>query len=291
MQLFKVNHYLQPSKLFLSEKTRVEKGVIRYRGSLLSWQRYGSGVKPVLCFHGYGETAESFSFLENTAGDQFSFFAIDLPFHGSTEWKSGSQFTINDLSNIVALIPGILHGDKISLLGFSMGGRIALSFFQNDPSLVKKIVLLAPDGLKINFWYWLATQTRMGNRFFHFTMKYPGWFFSFLKFLNKLGLVNSSIFKFVNFYIGEEQVRSDLYNRWTVLRKLRPDLKKIKSCIKQYGVKLSLVYGKHDRIIVPKRGEKFRKSIGKLCTIDVIESGHQVLQPKNAEIILRHLMD
>ena len=54
-------------------------------------------------------------------------------------------------------------------------------------------------------------------------MKHPGWFFGFLKVLNKLGLVNASIFKFVNYYIGDKEVRHLLYTRWTTLRKLKPN--------------------------------------------------------------------
>jgi hypothetical protein len=47
------------------------------------------------------------------------------------------------------------------------------------PEQIEKLVLLAPDGLKVNFWYWLATQTWLGKNSFCFTMKHPGWFFVF----------------------------------------------------------------------------------------------------------------
>ena len=73
------------------------------------------------------------------------------------------------------------------------------------------MVLLAPDGLKVNFWYWLATKHGWAISYLHFTMKHPGWFFGFLKVLNKLKLVNASIFKFVNYYIGDKEVRRLLY--------------------------------------------------------------------------------
>jgi pimeloyl-ACP methyl ester carboxylesterase len=45
------------------------------------------------------------------------------------------------------------------LMGFSLDGRIALSVLELMPAGVSRLVLLAPDGLKINFWYWLSTQT------------------------------------------------------------------------------------------------------------------------------------
>jgi pimeloyl-ACP methyl ester carboxylesterase len=158
------------------------------------------------------------------------------------------------------------------------------------PDKIKRVVLLAPDGLKVNFWYWLSTQTWIGNRLFAFTMKHPGWFLGFLKILNKLRLVNASIFKFVNYYIGDKEVRRLLYARWTTLRKFKPRLKKIKPLIRENNTVVHLLYGMHDRIILSSVGEKFRKGIEGHCTLSVIHSGHQVLHEKHAGEIMLALL-
>ena len=152
------------------------------------------------------------------------------------------------------------------------------------------MLLLAPDGLKMNFWYWLSTQTSLGTSFFRFTMKHPAWFFTFLKALNKLRFVNTSIFKFVNFYIGDKEVRQVLYKRWIALRKLKPRIFYIKSCIVKFNIGVRVIYGKHDRIFVPARGQKFRKGIEQQCSIAVIPSGHQVLHEKHTEEIMFALL-
>ena len=269
-----------------------EQKFLSYRDSQISYLRFGSGPRKALCFHGYGEEAGSFAFLDMHTGDHYTFYSIDLPFHGKTEWKEGLNFTNNDLLEIVNNIllkdnPGLPTPDsRHSLLGFSLGGRIALSLYQLQPGKIDKLILLAPDGLKMNFWYWLSTQTWMGNKFFGFTMKHPGWFFGFLKLLNKLGLVNASIFKFVNYYIGDEQVRRSLYTRWTTLRKLKPAIKKIKAAIRENKTTTRLLYGKHDRIILSSVGDRFKKGIEDQCTITVIQSGHQVLHEKHIAEIL-----
>ncbi len=261
--------------------------ILAYKNSQIAWYRFGSGPQAVICFHGYGETAESFQFLSEKNRD-YSFYAIDLPFHGKSIWNEGLIFTHQHLYEIVTAITNNFGG-KYFTIGFSLGGRIALSLYQAIPDQVTKMILLAPDGLKVNFWYRVATRTKFGNRIFRFTMKHPGWFFGFLKLVNKLGFVNRSIFKFVNFYIGDEAVRLDLYNRWTSLRKLRPNIPKIKELIQQNDTKVELVYGKHDRIILSSVGEKFRKGIETNCRIEVIEAGHQVLHEKHAEDIISAL--
>jgi pimeloyl-ACP methyl ester carboxylesterase len=269
---------------------------LSYRHSTIHYYRFGSGPKPAVCFHGYGEDAATFIFLDKYAGSQFTFFSIDLPFHGKTEWVDGFVFIQSDLSQIIEEILKQNNSElqttnsKLTLLGFSLGGRAALSLCQAMPEKIEKLVLLAPDGLKVNFWYWLSTQTWPGNKLFHFTMKHPGWFFGFLKILNKLKLVNASVFKFVNHYIGNAEVRKILYARWTALRKLKPYIKLIKSFVRKNNIQVRLVYGKHDRIILSSVGDKFRNGIEEHCSLSVIQSGHQVLHEKHIDEILPALL-
>jgi pimeloyl-ACP methyl ester carboxylesterase len=273
-----------------------------YKASSLSYIRFGTGSKTAICFHGYGEEAGSFSFLEKYAGTEYSFFSIDLPFHGKTDWKDGYHCTIDDLQQIVERIlsdnnrlPVVIQSEAkdgthpLTLVGYSLGGRVVLALYEKMFLQIERLVLLAPDGLKVNFWYWLSTQTWIGNKLFSLTMRHPEWFFGFLKLLSKLKLVNASIFKFVNYYIGDKEVRRLLYARWTTLRKIRPGLNRIKSSIRNNKTKVRLVYGKHDRIILSSVGEKFKKGIEEYCTISVIHSGHQVLHEKHATEIVEAL--
>jgi pimeloyl-ACP methyl ester carboxylesterase len=273
---------------------------IDYKSSRINYYRFGEGVRPVICFHGYGEEARSFEFLAKYAGDDYCFYSLDLPFHGETEWKEGLNCTVGDLINIIQVMLRMDETDRgfdgvasreLALMGYSLGGRVALCMYESMNEKVNRIVLLAPDGLKVNFWYWIATQTMIGNKLFAFTMKNPAWFFSWLKLFRRLGMVNVSVFKFVNFYIGNPTIRRLLYERWTALRKLRPHLNRIKTLIRKYRPALRLVYGKHDRIILPVVGEKFKKAVDDQCRIIVLESGHQVLQEKYAVQIVACLND
>jgi len=266
----------------------LERRKLQYKSSVISYLKLGHGPETVLCFHGYAEDASSFSFLEISTSTRLTLLCIDLPFHGETEWKEDELFKVQDLETIIQLIfkQQGTEARKFTIAGFSLGGRVALSLYEHMPAGINRMILLAPDGLKLNFWYWLATQTWFGRNLFSFTMKNPAWFFGLLTILYKLRFVNASVFKFVRHYVDSRDARLELYSRWIVLRHLRPDIKKIKHHINSNKTNVNIVYGKHDRIILPIRGEKFKKGIEEHCSISVIRSGHQVLHESHLEEIV-----
>lgn len=267
-------------------------GQIKYRNSSISYRLSGNGPRLAICFHGYGENAGTFDFLAKYAGNEYRFLAIDLPFHGETDWREGLELEPAELESILGGIVDQLSINRqapdfrYTLVGYSLGGRICLALYQHRPAAAERIVLLAPDGLKVSFWYWLATQTSAGNRFFAFTMKKPQWFFGLVRLMYKAKLLNASIFKFVNYYIGDPQVRKQLYERWTTLRKFKPSLPLIKKEIRQQHTKVRLIYGIHDRIILSSVGKKFCHGIEDDCQLTEIHAGHQVLHEKQVKEIL-----
>ena len=259
-----------------------------FRQSRISYYTWGRGPRLLLCFHGYGETAASFAFLSEALGSEFTILAIDLPFHGQTEWKeyadpgqSSRPVTPADLPAILETLlstQGIPPTTMWYIIGYSIGGRIALSLLQAIPDKIARLVLVAPDGLRLNPWYWLATQTGAGRSLFRYTIYHPGWFFLILRACNALKLVNPSVYKFVTHYIDNPGVRHDLYIRWTGLRKFRPRLSVIRGIILRRELPVRILYGRFDRIIRVKRGEQFRKGIEPYCRLEVLPAGHQLLQ-------------
>lgn len=254
----------------------------KIQAARLSYRKFGRGARLIICFHGYGEDSTSFEFLSSSLGWDESLICFDLPFHGSSGWDLNHHFSDTDLRDTIVdiLEEENLPKKGIVILGYSLGGRVGLSLYQLMPECIDRLVLVAPDGLKVNFWYWLATGTKLGNSLFHYTMLRPDWFFAMLRTLRKLGLVNESIFKFVNQNIGDEKIRRELYLRWMSLRKIRPHLNSIRALIRMHKTSVRLIYGRHDRIILPVRGEKFCRGIEEFCELKILPGGHQLLREK-----------
>jgi pimeloyl-ACP methyl ester carboxylesterase len=268
-----------------------------FRSSRVAYRQWGGGPRLLLCFHGYGEESGSFGFLEESLGADFTLLAIDLPFHGETDWKEGAL----EPDDLLSMVREITSGWPAALepwwlLGYSMGGRIALSLTEKIPGMVAGILLVAPDGLVVNPWYWLATQTSPGNWLFRLTMRYPGWFFFILRIGNFLKIVNPSVYKFTRQYIGNRVVRRELYLRWTAMRKFRPHLPALQKIIREHRIRLRLLFGRYDRIIRWERGRQFIDGIqasppSPYIRLEILPQGHQLLHPRNLDTILSLLHD
>lgn len=263
----------------------MKKHSLPYKNAVISYKQAGTGSKLLFCFHGFGEDGYSFSIFEKLLGKAYTLIALDFPFHGETNWNESLPFTPQDLLNILSHIhnsvDNLPRSSKFSILAYSMGGRVAFHLLQLIPEEIECAVLAAPDGLTMNFWYWLGTQTWIGNGLFNYTMHHPGWFFALVKMGSKTGLINKSISKFVHHYTDDKNARLNLYKRWTSMRKFKPDLKKITANIDQHKINLTLVFGVYDRIILSKRGD-FLKSYGKNIKVKMIQAGHQLLREKHA---------
>jgi pimeloyl-ACP methyl ester carboxylesterase len=261
----------------------MESHLLPYKNSHVHYLKFGRGTRFLFCFHGYGENAHSFRMLENSLGHDYTFISIDLPFHGNTEWKEGLELTPSDLHHIInAIVP--LELQTVSLIGYSMGGRISLTLLQEIPSRIERVVLIAPDGLHKNFWYWLSTQTGMGNKLFSYTMKHPRWFFGGMKLLRGLNLLNKSIFKFAHAYLDDKTERDMLYKRWTTMRKFRPRSPLITKAVAEYNIPVRMLFGNYDRIILSKRSTGLDKNNDTII-IRTIRAGHQLLKEKYANEI------
>ena len=258
----------------------MQTGYYPLRNSRIHYRRWGIGPRLIFAFHGYGESSVSFTFLGEAIGGDFTLVAIDLPFHGQTEWNEGPFFDPADLLSLLRANEKAAYLPGWWLLGYSMGGRIALQLLQDSPRLVDKLVLLAPDGLRLNPWYWLATQTRSGNILFRATMRRPGWFFLLLRLGHALQLVNPSVYKFTVQYIHDDRVRQELYTRWTTMRGFKPRLADLAAIIRERRLPVRLVYGSYDRIIRWENAAKFRKrGIAATCSLTLLPTGHQLLRP------------
>lgn len=104
--------------------------------SHLEVRRYGEGP-PLVALHGFTLTGAQFEPLGTHLGR--SILAPDLPGHG------GTRVAPVDLSTTTAALALWLEGldPPLPVLGYSMGGRIALSLALDRPDVVERLVVVS----------------------------------------------------------------------------------------------------------------------------------------------------
>ncbi|WP_042222746.1 2-succinyl-6-hydroxy-2,4-cyclohexadiene-1-carboxylate synthase [Oceanobacillus manasiensis] len=111
------------------------------------WLEKGGSGPALLLFHGFtGSTSTWKAFIKKWQ-ETFTVITIDLPGHGKT--SSEIPITMKSFCEDVAEILQSFSLGKVHLLGYSMGGRTALSFACLFPDLVNKLILeSASPGLR-----------------------------------------------------------------------------------------------------------------------------------------------
>src|SRR5690625_2042471 len=116
-------------------------------GTTYHYEVYGEGA-PLVLLHGFtGSRATWSPFIEKFQGF-VQLILIDLPGHGETEIKQ--PFSMKQCCDDLKEMFTQLQLTSIHLLGYSMGGRIALSFAMYYPEIIRSLLLeSASPGLEI----------------------------------------------------------------------------------------------------------------------------------------------
>lgn len=104
-------------------------------------ERYGSGF-PLVLLHGFTGAASTWKPFCPVWGQHSELVLLDLIGHGETESPGDmKRYAINQAANDLKVLLDQLRIEKVDLLGYSMGGRIAIAFASLYPERVRKLVL------------------------------------------------------------------------------------------------------------------------------------------------------
>jgi 2-succinyl-6-hydroxy-2,4-cyclohexadiene-1-carboxylate synthase len=96
----------------------------------------------VLFLHGYTGSAEDWFPVFEQLPDKYNYIAVDLIGHGKSEAPGDpSKYNVESLMQQIKHVKDHLTKEKIFLLGYSMGGRIALSYASVYPDDLKGLIL------------------------------------------------------------------------------------------------------------------------------------------------------
>ena len=100
----------------------------------------------VLLLHGFGSSLQTWDALAQGLEGQFRVLRIDLPGAGLTGADPSGDYSDERGVQVLLALLDSLGLQRVSLLGHSMGGRLAWRFAADQPQRVASLVLMAPDG-------------------------------------------------------------------------------------------------------------------------------------------------
>lgn len=129
-------------------------------GHCLHVKSFGSDSLPVIVFlHGFTGSAETWWPIIQSLKGRFKMVAVDLTGHGkSTKPTEPARYSMEEQTADLEMLFGKLGFNAFTLVGYSMGGRIALAYTLRYPERVTELILeSASPGLR-------TEQERMERR-------------------------------------------------------------------------------------------------------------------------------
>lgn len=245
-----------------------------YKNSRLFYQKIGTGPKVLLAFHGFGQDHTAFHSLTHVLKDDYTIYSFDIYFHGKSEWRYDELPIEKKFWKEV--IENFLNENKInkfSLVGFSLGCRLVMATTEELYYKIEDVILLAPDGIKTNFWYNVSTYPLLFRKIFKNTINHPRLFKTLAQTFYKLKLVDKGLLRFAEYQMNTEEKRKKVYYSWVVFRHLKFNLQNFAQIVNKNNIPVIIAVGKHDRVIVPSNMKHFIKLIQNV-NFQILNAGH-----------------
>ncbi|KAA9332128.1 alpha/beta hydrolase [Hymenobacter busanensis] len=254
----------------------------------LYYEVYGHGPRVVLAFHGYGQGAGHWRSLAVLVGEQVTLYAFDLFYHGrSTLAKADAPLRKPRLIELLSQFLREQNIDTFGLLAFSMGAKFALTVAEHLPERVQQLWLIAPDGIRTQFWYSLATYPPWMRGVLGQAVLRPQRLLRFIDRLAERRIVDHGLVRFAQWQLDSREKRLRVYRSWTGFRHLVFDVRRLAATLNRRPTPVTFFLGRHDKVIPHAGLQTFIVSLRAAHTV-LLDTGHAGLIYDVAAYLRRH---
>jgi pimeloyl-ACP methyl ester carboxylesterase len=131
------------------------------------------GAKPpLLLIHGNRDHAHNWDKVAQRLVNHYTVYAPDLRGHGDSDWAIGGQYSLPEFVLDTAALVAVLGHERLTVMGHSLGGAVALQFAGVYPDRVQKIVSVEGLGPRVlerrpshrRMREWVAYMQQMDRR-------------------------------------------------------------------------------------------------------------------------------
>ncbi|AKS34737.1 alpha/beta fold hydrolase [Mycolicibacterium goodii] len=105
----------------------------------------GSGPA-ILLIHGIGDNSTTWHSVQSTLAQRFTVIAPDLLGHGRSD-KPRADYSVAAYANGMRDLLSVLDIDRVTVVGHSLGGGVAMQFAYQFPQFVDRLILVGAGGV------------------------------------------------------------------------------------------------------------------------------------------------
>lgn len=128
-------------------KPAIMKSVALSNGETIAYQEAGNGTEILVLIHGNMTSSQHWDLVIEQLQDSYHIYALDLRGFGFSTYHHPID-SLNEFAEDVKLFVDELQLKKFSLVGWSMGGGVAMQFAAAYPMNVNKLILVESVGVK-----------------------------------------------------------------------------------------------------------------------------------------------
>jgi pimeloyl-ACP methyl ester carboxylesterase len=106
--------------------------------NLLEWSTDGV---PLILLHGLGNEAHLWDDFVPAVAEHYRVIALDQRGHGDSDWDPEGRYDAESMTNDLEAVLDALQIDRFVLVGFSMGGRVSMTFAGRHPDRLAGLVI------------------------------------------------------------------------------------------------------------------------------------------------------
>lgn len=249
------------------------------------------GGTPLLLVHGFGaDAADTWRHQMPTLGKQHRVFAPDLFWFGMSVPAPGRKIsTPLAQAKALAALMDKHKCAKVDLVGVSFGGYVSLQFARTFPQRIRRLILVDAAGLS-------PTSSERAKMISHFAyakgdlarLLMPADGKELNHFLKQVFFKPRSIPGFAAKEVLEELFWKNKAAKQRIARHLETHFLKPEQ-LKQIKATTLVVWGKHDRLLLPGMGQRLARGIPNAKLLVFEKSGHMPMldQPKRFNNLLQ----
>ena len=239
------------------------------------WRPSPAAVHASVAIHGFSRPLEDMMAVRPLLSKDTAVLMPHLAAHG----QSSGHHRPLDPELWYAAIDQILENEGLqfngTLIGYSLGGRVALSWWTDQPHRFDRVLVMAPDGLLKNPGYRFSVDTAVGRAWLNQSGRQRSSLVQLLNTLRSVRVLPAHFHQFSLFHLETADMWSMVIDCWISLRIFWPSRRSIRRTAKAHPGVLEAHFGERDKVIKP-RNSKALKGCG---PVHFHPCGHGLLRP------------